>query len=476
MMKRIQEPELMDGAEQAEAYAAADFAAPHSRVIELFREAFPGADISGDVLDLGCGPGDIAMRFARAFPNCRVIGLDGSIEMLKRGHKILHALPPAIRDRVVLVSGILPDVALYGQTFSTIISNSLLHHLHDPQVMWNSVRKFAKQGARIFAVDLMRPADEATAQALTEQYCAGEPEILQRDFYNSLLAAFTPEEIRRQLAAAEMPDFEVRAVSDRHVAIWGTLEMANAELRTPNADIEMTRTPAQMLMTNDKGQITRDKPRFRGVLFDLDGTLLDTLQDLGDSVNRVLAANNFPTHAMEAYRYFVGEGARTLIERALPETNRDAATIEAVLADYRRDYAVHWRDSTKPYNGIMDALVEMEKRGLALGVLSNKPHAMTLKCIEGFLPAVPFKAILGQRDDVAKKPDPAGAHEAARLMGVDLGEILYVGDTGVDMETARAAGMFALGVTWGFRPESELQENGADAIIHHPRQLLDHLD
>ena len=444
-MNRKVEPELMEGAEQAAAYAAADFDAPHSRVIELFRECFPGAEISGDVLDLGCGPGDIAMRFARAFPKCRVIGLDGSVEMLKRGREILFRQPPDLRDRVLLVRGLLPGADLHGQKFGTVISNSLLHHLHDPAVLWNAIKKFARQGARVFIVDLMRPENEAAAQKLTDEYCANEPEILRRDFYNSLLAAFTPGEICAQLDAAGFSDFEVRAVGDRHLAVSG--------LFRPDA--------------------TREGRNFRAVLFDLDGTLLDTLQDLGDSINRVLAARGFSEHPIDSVRWLVGEGARTLVERALPPEHRTEPEIESALADYRKDYGKNWNVETKPYDGILELLAELQQRGIALGVLSNKPHAMTVKCIEGYLAHVPFKTVLGQRDDVAKKPDPAGAHEASRLMGVEPSDVLYVGDTGVDMKTARAAGMFALGVTWGFRPEPELREHGANAIIRHPREVLD---
>lgn len=216
--------------------------------------------------------------------------------------------------------------------------------------------------------------------------------------------------------------------------------------------------------------------KFDGVLFDLDGTLLATLQDLGDAVNRVLAARGWPTHDLEAYRYFVGEGASTLIERALPAAHRDAASVRSALAAYRADYEKHWNVTTRPYDGIVEMLAELRRRGLTLGVLSNKPHAMTVRCIESYFPGVPFPALLGQRDEVAKKPDPAGAYEAARLMGVAPDRVLYVGDTGTDMQTACAAGMFALGVTWGFRPEQELLDNGAQALAHHPRDIIARLD
>lgn len=212
---------------------------------------------------------------------------------------------------------------------------------------------------------------------------------------------------------------------------------------------------------------------YRGVLFDLDGTLLDTLQDLADSVNRMLAARGLPIHPLDAYRYFVGDGARNLVTRALPADLRDAATVTQALADYQRDYGLHWADATRPYDGIPELLDELTARGMAIAVLSNKPHVFTEKCVAHFLGRWTFKAVLGQRDRVPHKPDPAGALEAAKIMNLAPSQVLYVGDTATDMQTARAAGMFPLGVTWGFRPESELRENGASAIAHHPSGVLD---
>ncbi|MEI7729376.1 MAG: class I SAM-dependent methyltransferase [Verrucomicrobiota bacterium] len=223
-MQRIPEPELMETAEQAAAYANADFAAPHARFIELFREAFPDAAITGEALDAGCGPGDIALRFARAFPQCHVVGVDGSAEMLRHGREILLRQPPELRNRISLVQGLLPAPELHGQKFDTIICNSLLHHLHDPRVMWQTVRNFARPGARVFVVDLRRPDCAEDARKLMELYGGGEPEILRRDFYNSLLAAFSPDEIREQLTAAGFGHFQVRVVSDRHVMVWGRKE------------------------------------------------------------------------------------------------------------------------------------------------------------------------------------------------------------------------------------------------------------
>lgn len=214
---------------------------------------------------------------------------------------------------------------------------------------------------------------------------------------------------------------------------------------------------------------------FEGLLFDLDGTLLDTLRDLGESLNRVLARHGWPVHPVDAYRYFVGDGALALVQRALPEAHRDEATVQQCLAEYREVYTAHWRDTTRPYDGIPELLDALTARGLVLGVLSNKPHVMTRKCVDEYLGRWTFRAVLGQREEVARKPDPTGALEAARLMACDPRHILYVGDTATDMDTARAAGMFPLGVTWGFRPESELSEHGARAIARHPSEILRHL-
>ena len=213
-------------------------------------------------------------------------------------------------------------------------------------------------------------------------------------------------------------------------------------------------------------------PRFTACLFDLDGTLLDTLRDLGESMNAVLAARGYPTHPIDAYRYFVGEGASMLVERAFPADHRAPDTIRAGLAEYRAIYERSWNVHTRPYDGIPALLDALVARRLVLGILSNKPHRMTIRCVEGYLAAWPFACVLGQRDDVARKPNPAGAFEAAQLMHVPPAHVLYLGDTATDMETARAAGMFAVGATWGFRPETELRAAGAHAIVHHPADVI----
>jgi ubiquinone/menaquinone biosynthesis C-methylase UbiE len=222
MMKRILEQELMNEPEQARAYAEADFEQPHAMFISLFLETFPTVAASSRVLDLGCGPGDIAFRFARAWPQCHVHGVDGSDAMLKLAEKALGQ-EPSLQGRVHFFKGMLPELELPCPQYDIIFSNSLLHHLPDPAVLWESVVNCAAPGATVFVMDLRRPETRSTARQMVELYAAGEPEVLRRDFYNSLLAAFTIEEIQVQLAGAGLSGFAVRSVSDRHVVISGRM-------------------------------------------------------------------------------------------------------------------------------------------------------------------------------------------------------------------------------------------------------------
>lgn len=220
MLERTPEPELMDDAAQAEAYAKADFSEPHEHFVELFRECFPDP-VEDAVLDLGCGPGDIACRFARAYPSATVHGLDAAEAMLAWGDAMIRK--HGVAGRVRLFRGYLPGADLPRSKYAVIISNSLLHHLADPRVLWNSIREYAAGGARVFVQDLMRPESEATARALTQTYAGDEAPLLRRDFLHSLHAAYTVEEVRRQLAGAGLEHFQVRPVSDRHWIAWGRL-------------------------------------------------------------------------------------------------------------------------------------------------------------------------------------------------------------------------------------------------------------
>ena len=212
---------------------------------------------------------------------------------------------------------------------------------------------------------------------------------------------------------------------------------------------------------------------FKAVIFDLDGTLLDTLADLADSANRVLAAHRLPVHPVDAYRYFVGDGLETLVERILPEEKRTPETISLVASDFKEDYRLNWKVKSRIYPGIEEMLNGLQQAGLTLSVLSNKPHEFTRVCVQQLLPAWNFDPLLGARADVPKKPDPAGAVEIAARLQLDPAEILYLGDTATDMKTATAAGMYPVGALWGFRTAAELTESGAARLISRPQQFLE---
>jgi phosphoglycolate phosphatase len=211
----------------------------------------------------------------------------------------------------------------------------------------------------------------------------------------------------------------------------------------------------------------------RAVMFDLDGTLLDTLEDIGRAANRVLAANGFPEHPIESYRYFVGDGAAVLFRRALPDGHNGGETLDRCLRDFREDYGRAWNVVTAPYPGVPQLLDELTRRGIRMCVLSNKPHTITDACVRGMLGPWTFDAVLGQRDGEPKKPDPSGALAIARGMGLRPADYLYLGDTGTDMDTARAACMRPIGALWGFRNGEELLAHGAERLLHRPEELLD---
>ena len=213
--------------------------------------------------------------------------------------------------------------------------------------------------------------------------------------------------------------------------------------------------------------------KFKAVIFDLDGTLLDTLADLADAMNAVLAGNRLPTHPVDAYRYFVGDGMATLIRRIVPPSLTEDQ-VARCLADFSQTYAARWQRNSCPYPGIHAMLSGLQNAGLKLAVLSNKPDAFTREFIRFFFPEQRFDAVFGQRSGVEKKPSPAGALEIAALLHVAPGECLYVGDTAVDMQTGRSAGMFTIGVLWGFRDRRELQEHHADMIVSDPMEIVEH--
>lgn len=217
MLERTPEPELMDEAEQAAAYAGADFEASHGAIVDALVGRLPDFPASGHVLDIGCGPGDISIRVARCFPGVRVDGIDGAEAMLAPGRERIER--EGLGDRIGLHRVMLPDEAPPRREYDAIVSNSLLHHLHDPMVLWRTVAATARVGAPVFIADLARPEDEAAIDALIAGM-ADEPEVLQRDFRASLHAAFTVEEVRGQLSAAEL-DLAVELMDDHHLVVWG---------------------------------------------------------------------------------------------------------------------------------------------------------------------------------------------------------------------------------------------------------------
>lgn len=206
-------------------------------------------------------------------------------------------------------------------------------------------------------------------------------------------------------------------------------------------------------------------------IFDLDGTLLDTLDDLADSANEALGTCGFPEHPVDAYRIFVGDGMGVLMERILPASSKDPKTVARLLQAYRAAYDRRWKSKSKPYEGVEALLAALTERGIPLAVLSNKPQAYTEICMAHFLGQHRFDIILGQRDAVPRKPDPAGAWEIARHWGLPPEEILFIGDTATDMDTATAAGMIPVGVRWGFRSEAELVAHGARHLVSRPEDI-----
>ncbi len=212
--------------------------------------------------------------------------------------------------------------------------------------------------------------------------------------------------------------------------------------------------------------------KFRAVLFDLDGTLLDTLEDLADSMNASLKRFSFSPLPVEMYRYLVGEGLVNLVLRALPEGHRDEETLNMVIAAQLEEYGCHWANKTRMYDGVPDLLDGLTERQLPICILSNKPDDLTNAVVAKFLSGWSFAVVRGQRERIPMKPDPAGANQIAFKLGVPAGEFLYVGDSKTDMQTANAAGMFSLGALWGYRTRNELITAGAKALAERPLDVL----
>ncbi len=213
--------------------------------------------------------------------------------------------------------------------------------------------------------------------------------------------------------------------------------------------------------------------KYRAALFDLDGTLLDTLEDLADSMNQTLAALQLPQHPVEAYRTYVGDGIEQLVLRAAPTTAQNDALRRLILEGMREEYGRRWANKSRPYPGIPELLDALRTRDIPMAVLSNKPHNFTELCVAELLPQWRFDVVFGLREDVPRKPDPAGALRVAEQMAVAPHDFVYLGDTDTDMQTANRAGMDAVGALWGFRSADELKAHGAKTLIEHPMQLLE---
>lgn len=211
------------------------------------------------------------------------------------------------------------------------------------------------------------------------------------------------------------------------------------------------------------------------VIFDLDGTLLNTIADLGNSSNYALRQNHFPEHELSEYRFFVGNGINKLLERALPETKRTEETLQSVRKDFLWHYDQHNMDLTIPYPGIPTLLENLQTKGLQLAVASNKYHAATSKLIAHFFPTIHFTAVFGQRENVKIKPDPSVVDEIVALANVSKADTLYVGDSNVDMQTAINAAVPVCAVCWGFRSRTELEKYTPTYFAKKAEDILDYI-
>ncbi|MCT7510225.1 HAD family hydrolase [Aliarcobacter cryaerophilus] len=206
------------------------------------------------------------------------------------------------------------------------------------------------------------------------------------------------------------------------------------------------------------------------VIFDLDGTLLDSIEDIASSMNKVLESLQLPTHKIEDYKHFVGGGVDILVENAL--SNQSKEIKDEVTKRFKIEYDGKLHSKTLPYDGIYDLLDELKKLDINLAVLSNKPHEFTVSYVNHFFKNYNFKEIHGQKKDVPKKPDPKAALDIVKFLNSSCENTYFIGDTKIDMQTAKSANMTAIGVLWGFRDENELRDFGADFIVSNPLEIL----
>jgi haloacid dehalogenase superfamily, subfamily IA, variant 1 with third motif having Dx(3-4)D or Dx(3-4)E len=208
------------------------------------------------------------------------------------------------------------------------------------------------------------------------------------------------------------------------------------------------------------------------VIFDLDGTLLNTIADLATSTNYALSQNGFPTHEIAAYNFFVGNGINKLFERALPEGEKTAENIQLIRETFLPHYDQHYTDKSTPYPGIPELLSSLQEKGVTLAVASNKYQSATKELIAHFFPHITFAIVLGQREGIPPKPDPSIVNEILAFTGIAKEDTLYIGDSGVDMQTTLNSEVDGVGVTWGFRPKEELQKYNPTYIVDEAQDIV----
>ena len=212
--------------------------------------------------------------------------------------------------------------------------------------------------------------------------------------------------------------------------------------------------------------------RFHGIIFDLDGTLLDTIKDIANAMNNVLKKLGYPVHSTESYCCFIGEGIEKLVRRALPQQAFTDAFVSQCIDSMKKEYDRCWKMHSGPYAGVPELLGCLQEQHMPMAILSNKPHDFTKIMVEALLPRWSFCKVWGARPSVPNKPDPAAALQIARDFALSPDQVLFLGDTKTDMETANRAGMYPVGALWGFRDEQELRQSGAKELIENPLDLL----
>jgi phosphoglycolate phosphatase len=212
--------------------------------------------------------------------------------------------------------------------------------------------------------------------------------------------------------------------------------------------------------------------QIKGIVFDLDGTLLDTLKSIASAFNRTLKKMGMPEQDVDDYRYFIGEGVYKCAQRCLPENSRSQENIDRLVELEREDYSLSWKADAEPYEGIRALLNNAGVEGFKMAVLTNKDDRFAKQCVDHYFPDLPFESIIGYSELVPHKPDPTGANLIAQSLELQPEELVMVGDTSIDILTARACNMHSVGVLWGFREIAELEKAGAEKVINHPAELL----